>query len=524
MLTALISVYDKTGLVEFLQQLKGLQELRLIGTTSTAAYLQENGFECKKVEDLTGFPEILGGRVKTLHPKVFAGILARSTENDKQCLVDMDIDQIDMVIVNLYPFETKVKEKLAESDMLEYIDIGGVSLLRAAAKNFTRVIVLNSPDQYDKVIQSMVKNKGQLGEAVRRQLARNAFERTSVYDQAISSYFFGQSNEYENIDRQPLPVSTIINLAQYQPLRYGENPHQAAIWYANGNHRDSFPPFEQLQGKDLSSNNITDTFCLVKILREIGQVIDKPSACIIKHNNPCGVAIGETVEEAFDKAYHTDSLSAFGGIYGFNRTVTANLAEKICQGFVEIVAAPNFDPAALTIFNSKKNMRVLRLTGSLADDPAANTWRARDLQEFGWILEKEMEPSVDISKAECVTGEVLPEDLRTDAVFAWAVVKHLTSNAIFVARHGVSLGFGIGQTSRIASVEIALKQAGDKAKGAVLASDAFFPAIDNIEKAAEAGVSLIIQPGGSLKDKDVIKACEQAGIKMLFTGQRCFKH
>ena len=524
MLTALVSVYDKTGLVEFLKQLKDSRDLRLIATTSTASYLQQNGFDCKTVEDLTGFPEILGGRVKTLHPKVFAGILARSTDNDKQCLVDMDIAKIDMVIVNLYPFESKLKEKLSESDMLEYVDIGGVSLLRAAAKNFPRVIVLNAPEQYEKVAQSMSKNKGQLGEAVRRQLARSAFERTATYDQAISSYLFGQSNEYESIERQPLPVSTVINLAQYQQLRYGENPHQAAIWYANGHHRDVFPPFEQIQGKDLSSNNITDTYCLVKILREIGQAIDEPAACIIKHNNPCGVAIGSSIEAAFDKAYATDPLSAFGGIYGFNRTVTANLAKKICEGFVEIVAAPSFDPEAILIFNSKKNMRVLKFTGSLVVDPAAGHWHARDLQEFGWILEKDMEASIDISKFQCVTGDALPDDLRADAAFAWAVVKHLTSNAIFVARHGVSLGFGIGQTSRVASVELALKQAGGKASGAVMASDAFFPAIDNIEKAAEAGIALIIQPGGSLKDKDVIKACEQAGIKMLFTGQRCFKH
>ncbi len=524
MITALISVYDKTGLIEFLKQLKSLHELRLIATTSTAKALEDNGFRCEKVEDLTGFPEILGGRVKTLHPKVFAGILARSTETDKKCLADMNLSQIDMVIVNLYPFESKLKEKLSETEMLEYIDIGGVSLLRAAAKNFPSVMVLNNPDQYTKVIESMLKNKGQIGEAVRRQLARAAFERTFAYDQAISSYLFGQSNEHENIDRQPLPVSTIINLAQYQQLRYGENPHQAAVWYANGNHGNTFPPFEQIQGKDLSSNNITDTYCLVKIIREIGQSLDQPAACIIKHNNPCGVAIGSSIETAFDNAYNTDPLSAFGGIYGFNRTVTAGLAEKICQGFVEIVAAPDFEQTALHIFNNKKNMRVLKLSGSLVDNPVVDTWHARDLQDFGWILEKEIEPPIDISKFECITGEALPEELRLDASFAWAVVKHLTSNAIFIARHGVSLGFGIGQTSRVASVEIALKQAGAKAAGAVMASDAFFPATDNIEKAAEAGIGLIIQPGGSLKDKEVIKACEQAGIKMLFTGQRCFKH
>ncbi len=524
MITALVSVYDKSGLLEFLQQLKSVHELRLIGTTSTAKYLNENGFACSKVEDLTEFPEILGGRVKTLHPRIFAGILSRSTAEDKQCLSDFNIQSIDMVIVNLYPFESKQKEKLSETEMLEYIDIGGVSLLRAAAKNFPRVSVITQPEQYAQVAQAMVKGNGEIGQAMRRQLARAAFERTFAYDRAISSYLFGQSNENETIERQALPVSTVINLAQYQTLRYGENPHQAAIWYANGNHHDSFPPFEQLQGKDLSSNNIIDTYCLVKILREVTRAGNQPAACIIKHNNPCGVAVNEGVEVAFEKAYNADPLSAFGGVYGFNRTVTASLANKICEGFVEIVAAPDFEAQALTIFNNKKNMRVLKLNGSLSSDPTTGSWRARDMQDFGWILEKEVEPAVELSQFQSVTGGPLPDALRLDAAFAWAVVKHLTSNAIFIAKNGTSMGFGIGQTSRVASVELALKQAGDKARGAVLASDAFFPAIDSIEKAAEAGVAVIIQPGGSLKDKDVVKACEQAGIKMLFTGQRCFKH
>ncbi len=524
MITALISVYDKTGLLDFLKQVANVTELKLIATTSTAKYLQENGFDCRKVEDLTGFPEILGGRVKTLHPHVFAGILARSIEEDKKCLSDLKIPTIDMVIVNLYPFESKTKEKLSQKEMLEYIDIGGVSLLRAAAKNFPRVTVLSMSEQYELTAAAMVKNKGQIDESLRRRLARAAFERTAAYDQAISTYLLGQTNEDESIEKQALPVSTIINLARYQPLRYGENPHQAATWYANGHHGQVFPPFGQLQGKDLSSNNIIDTYCLVKILREIGQVVDKPAACIIKHNNPCGVALGSTIEDAFKKAYDTDPLSAFGGVYGFNKKVTAALAQRICEGFVEIVAAPDFEAEALTIFNTKKNMRVLKLTGSLQEDPTSGQWRARDLQDFGWILEKEMEAPVDPSKFQSVTGgSILPKDIQ-DVALAWAVVKHLTSNAIFVVKDGVSLGFGIGQTSRIASVNLALEQAGKNAAGAIMASDAFFPATDSIERAAQAGITTIVQPGGSLKDKDVIKACEQSNIQMLFTGQRCFKH
>ena len=409
MITALISVYDKTGLLEFLKKVKEVTELKLIATTSTAKYLQENGFDCGKVEDLTGFPEILGGRVKTLHPHVFAGILARPIDEDKKCLSDLKISTIDMVIVNLYPFESKTKEKLSQKEMLEYIDIGGVSLLRAAAKNFTRVTVLSKPEQYEQAATTLLNNKGNIDEAARRKLARAAFERTASYDQAISSYLLGQINEDESIDRPSLPVSTIINLAKHQTLRYGENPHQAATWYANGNHGQTFPPFGQLQGKDLSSNNIIDTYCLVKILREIGQAVNKPAACIIKHNNPCGVALGNTIEDAFEKAYNTDPMSAFGGVYGFNKKVTAALADKICQGFVEIVAAPDFDPEAITIFNSKKNMRVLKLIGSLHNDPTYGQWKARDLQDFGWILEKEMEEPADPAKFQSMTGDPLPK-------------------------------------------------------------------------------------------------------------------
>lgn len=524
MINALISVYDKTGLIDFLKKIKDSTQLNLVATTSTAKYLQENGFTCKKVEDLTGFPEILGGRVKTLHPHVFAGILARSQEEDKKCLVDLNIPLIDMVIVNLYPFENKIKEKLSQSEMLEYIDIGGVSLLRAAAKNFPRCTVISQPNQYQEVAQELIKNKGQIDEASRRKLARAAFERTAHYDQSISTYLLGQTHEDENLEQPPLPVSTIINLARYQSLRYGENPHQAANWYANNNNGNNFPPFTQLQGKDLSSNNIIDTYCLTKILREIGQALNKPAACIIKHNNPCGVAIGSSIEDAFDKAYKTDPLSAFGGVYGFNKKVTAALATKICEGFVEIVAAPEFEPEALSIFSNKKNMRVLQITGALNDDPSSGHWKARDLQDFGWILEKDNEEPANPNDFQLVVGESLSENAKEDVAFAWAVVKHLTSNAIFIVKDGVSLGFGIGQTSRVGSVEIALEQAKEKAAGAILASDAFFPAIDNIEKAAQAGIALIIQPGGSLKDKDVIKACEDAKIKMLFTGQRCFKH
>lgn len=524
MITALISVYDKTGLVEFLNKLKSIDKLRIIATTSTAEHLKKQGFDCTPVEDLTKFPEILGGRVKTLHPKIFGGILARNTAEDEKTCSEFDIWKIDLVIVNLYPFEEKLGEKLTEAQMIEYIDIGGVSLLRAAAKNFNRVSVVSQASQLPVIEKSLDQAGGKFELSLRRQLAREAFERTASYDRAIADYFAGQADAQEQDSESKLPESLTIALNQYQMLRYGENPHQAATWYAtskvDGQSMLSFPPFSQLQGKEMSSNNITDTWCLVKILRDI----KSPAACIIKHNNPCGVAIGKTLEEAYDKAYNTDPTSAFGGIYGFTEKLTGKIAAKIVEGFVEIVAAPDFDEEALATLKAKKNVRVLKFSPAVLKTSHDALYHLRDLQEFGWILERDTEPPVEPTKFQSVAGDALAASEMSDTGFAWSVVKHLTSNAIFVAKNGCSLGFGIGQTSRIASVEIALKQAGAQAKGAVLASDAFFPAIDNIEAAAKAGISIIVQPGGSLKDKDVIAACKGVGIKMLFTGQRCFKH
>jgi len=533
MLTILVSVWDKTGLAPFLNQLKEHEELTLIATSSTKAFLNDQGFDCLSVEELTGFPEILGGRVKTLHPKIFAGLLARPIKEDQQVVEEHGILPIDMAIVSLYPFEEKLQHRLPEPEMIEFIDIGGVSLLRAAAKNFERVAVVCEPAQYDEIASDFRKSGGKLSTSLRKRLAMAAFQHTSAYDTQIAKYFTehvaaDKPAETSTVSQslQKLPDAVNLQLKEYQQLRYGENPHQAAVWYSNGrpNHESSnglssFPPFEQLQGKELSSNNITDTYCLVRIIREIG----KPSACIIKHNNPCGIAVGKTIMDAYDKAYSTDPTSAFGGIYGFTDKVSAELARKINEGFVEIVAAPDFDAEALAEFKKKKNLRVLKLKPNLLKVPDATTWHFRDLQDFGFIIEKDIEPPVQVAQFQRVTGALEGEHIA-DSSFAWAVVKHLTSNAIFIAKNQRSLGFGIGQTSRIASVNIALEQAGKEAQGAVLASDAFFPATDNIEAAAAAGIKVIVQPGGSIKDKEVIEACEKAGIAMLFTGQRCFKH
>jgi phosphoribosylaminoimidazolecarboxamide formyltransferase/IMP cyclohydrolase len=536
MVNALISVSDKTGLEKFLKDLKALGELNIIATSSTYAYIKELGIDAKKVEDLTQFPEILGGRVKTLHPKVFAGILYRDQEEDGKVLKEIGVEPLDLVVVNLYPFEKKLAEGLPPEKMVEQIDIGGPSLIRAAAKNHKYLAIACQPDQYESIIESMKANGGKITDVLRKQLCLAAFTRTAEYDRQISNYFLkqqqaqaktnGSKTSEVGSEVEALPPSMTLNLSQFQSLRYGENPHQAAVWYADSRSGSkagdeaTFPPFIQLQGKELSSNNITDTYCLVRILRDAGN----PASCIIKHNNPCGVAVGATLDEAFEKAYSTDPVSAFGGIYGFTSTLTEALARKIVEGFVEIVAAPDFEEGALKVLSAKKNVRVLKFKPNVLAPKAHDEWSAKYLQDFGWIIEKDTVPPVTGEQFQKVSGADANKGLLTDAQFAWSVVKHLTSNAIFIAKDGKSLGFGIGQTSRIASVRIALEQAGETARGAVLASDAFFPATDNIDACKEAGISLIVQPGGSIKDKDVIEACEKAGITMLFTGQRCFKH
>jgi phosphoribosylaminoimidazolecarboxamide formyltransferase/IMP cyclohydrolase len=491
------------------------------------------------VEELTGFPEILSGRVKTLHPKVFAGILARPISEDRSCLAEMEISEIDLVVVNLYAFEEALKKNLAEQPMVEQIDVGGVALLRAAAKNFERVAVINEPSQYDSVIAAMDANKGEIPLAFRRKLAYQAFARTASYDQSISSYLGGLVQDhataettYDSTTKEAAAPNfadkLTISLKRQETLRYGENPHQAAAWYQLESpisvpglspELPAFPPFEQLQGKEMSSNNITDTYALVKILRELVA----PAVVVIKHNNPCGVAQAKTLAEAYELAYECDPMSAFGGVYGFTGKVDAALAERITRNFVEIVLAPEFDDAALEVFKKKKNVRVLKST---VDTKLAKQrdYKLKHLSDYGFLLEVDQDAPVEASTFTCVTEKKPDPALQKDIAFTWSVVKHLTSNAIFVAKDGLSLGFGIGQTSRIASTGIALRQAGEKSKGAVMASEAFLPATDNIEAAAEAGIAVIIQPGGSIKDADVIAACNKAGIAMVFTGQRCFKH
>lgn len=536
MRTVLVSVSDKSGLEPFLRGLEKFEPMRLVATGNTAKFLIEKGFTCLKVEELTQFPEILSGRVKTLHPKVFAGILSRPSVEDRTCLKEMEIPEIDVVVVNLYPFEKKLAEGLSEPQMIEHIDIGGVTLLRAAAKNFERVSVVSDPAQYETILESLQANAGKFTDTLRKNLAWQAFQRTAAYDSHISGYL-GTRLAAPAEAGPGVPASVQLSLHRHQELRYGENPHQAAAWYAPPSISPElsglFPPFEQLQGKELSANNIADVYALIRILKDISSCSTalakagrarQTGACIIKHNNPCGVAMANEIDSAFDRAYNCDPVSAFGGIYGFTGEVGKALADKIIENFVEVVAAPAFDPGALSVLAKKKNVRVLKLLPDLFATAPKQSLRFKDLQEMGFIVERDLEPPVPVSQFKCVTKSEPDPAMLSDAAFAWSVVRHLTSNAIFVAAHGTSLGFGIGQTNRVGSVKIALGQAGESAKGAVLASDAFFPATDNIDECARAGIKLIVQPGGSIKDEDVIAACNKAGISMLFTGQRCFRH
>ncbi|MBK7748335.1 MAG: bifunctional phosphoribosylaminoimidazolecarboxamide formyltransferase/IMP cyclohydrolase [Candidatus Obscuribacter sp.] len=533
MYTVLASVFDKTNLVDLLNKIKPVAAkaggLKVVATGTTCGFLKDAGFDCVKVEEMTGFPEILEGRVKTLHPKVFAGILSRANDADRATLKEHGITEIDLVIVNLYPFAEKMKLNLGLDKLIEYIDIGGVSLLRAAGKNYDRVSVLGTPDDYQAFAKAY--EAGQVDKAFRLKLAARVFQLTAAYDALIEQVLSAPEGEVN----ANFPQAMSFNLKQVTSLRYGENPHQAAAWYQPpqlDNEGDvQFPPFEQLAGKELSANNIVDCYALVRILRDVRMATSSKSeaACIIKHNNPCGVAIGKTTEEAFDRAYGTDPLSAFGGIYGFSGKVTASLASKIVQGFVEIVAAPEFEEEALKIFNSKKNMRVLKLKPELLagkdGKSSANLVRIKDMGDFGLILEKDVEKAVSVAEFETACGDKnITTDLSDDLAFAWNVVKHLTSNAIVVVKDGNAVGFGIGQTSRVASVKLALTQGGDLCHGAILASDAFFPSIDSIEQCGDAGIKVIIQPGGSIKDKDVIARASELGITMLLTGQRCFRH
>ena len=514
---ALISVSDKTGVVEFA---KGLVALgwEILSTSGTMKLLKESGVPVTSVSDVTGFPEICDGRVKTLHPKIHGALLARRDipEHMKE-LKDNDIETIDLVCVNLYPFrETIAKPDVTMEDAVEHIDIGGPSMLRSSAKNWESVTVVCNPADYETVL-SEIKAGGNTTRETRLQLSAKAYTHTAEYDMAISTYMRAQAG---------LPEKLFLEYDLKQELRYGENPHQEAKFFASTVKEPfSLATAEQLNGKELSYNNIQDANATLNIAREF----DEPFCVGVKHMNPCGSATGKTIAEAWKKAYEADKTSIFGGIVAANREIDLETAQMLKPIFLEIVMAPSFAPDALELLCSKKNLRVLKV-----DMSKDNTVRKQYVSMNGGMLVQDRDINTKpVAADQCVTELKPTVDQLADMEFAWKIVKHVKSNAIVVAKGGMTYGVGAGQMNRIGSAEIALKQALNTLKeegkdimteGLVLASDGFFPFNDCVALAAEYGIKAIVQPGGSIRDEDSIKLANEKGITMLFTGERHFKH
>lgn len=507
---ALISVSDKQGVVEFARRLSEMG-FEIISTGGTARALDEAGVAVIPVSDVTGEPEILGGRVKTLHPKIHGGILANLEDPDHVTqLVEHDIAPIDLVCINLYPFGQTIATGASENEAIEQIDIGGPAMLRAAAKNFKSVTVISSPTAYDEVLAEL-DSDGHISEETRRKLALAAFSRTAEYDAAISTWMSGES---ETTEDDTLPERLDMSYQRVLSLRYGENPHQKGAYYARIGEQHLLSGVERIQGKDLSFNNLYDVEDARTLLAELG---DGPAAVIIKHANPCGVAVADEIGEAYEKALASDPLSAFGGIVALNRPVDGNLAAEISKVFTEVLIAPEFASEAREKFAEKPNLRLLA-AGNLELPPLS----AKDVT--GGILLQQTDTIEDTSDYEIATDKQPDEDQMQDLLFAWRVAKRVRSNAIVLARVGATVGIGGGLTSRVDAAELAVKKAADRAEGAVAASDAFFPFADGIEALARAGVTAVIQPGGSMRDEEVVEAANKHGIAMVLTGRRHFLH
>lgn len=509
---ALISVSDKTGVVEFAKELSALG-CSVISTGGTHAKLQENGIDVIGISDVTGFPECLDGRVKTLHPAVHGGILAmRDKPEHMKQLADLEIETIDIVAINLYPFkETILKPDVTLELAIENIDIGGPTMLRSAAKNHKDVVVICDPADYPAVIQEL-KEKGSVSYETKYMLALKVFQHTAAYDAMISDYLRKQKGI-------ALPDNLTLTFEKAQDLRYGENPHQKAYYYKELQPEASaLTNAVQLHGKELSFNNINDTNAALETVKEFAE----PAVVAVKHANPCGIGIGETLAEAYQKAYDADPVSIFGGIVAANRPIDEDVAIELNKIFLEIVIAPDFTEKALEILMAKKNIRLLRL----ADMMVPTTEKAYDLKKVsGGLLVQELDQDLyDESELKVVTKKAPTEEEMKDLKFAMIAVKHIKSNGIVLAKNGKTIGMGPGQTNRIWAVGHAIKQATEDTKGAVLASDAFFPFDDCVTEAAAAGITAIIQPGGSIRDEDSIKKADEMGIAMVFTGMRHFKH
>ncbi len=507
---ALISVSDKSGIVEFSKALKEL-DYEILSTGGTKKLLQENGVDVIGVEDVTGFPEILEGRVKTLHPSIHGGLLAkRDVESHQQQMQEQGIEGIDLVCVNLYPFQqTIAKPNVTAEDAIENIDIGGPTMLRAAAKNHAYVTVLVDALDYDRVLAEL-QEQGDVSFETRRKLAAKVFRHTAAYDSFIAGYMTDLAGEDS-------PERLTVSYELKQALRYGENPHQKASFYRQPLGSDfSIAMARQLHGKELSYNNIQDANAALQIVKEF----DEPTAVAVKHMNPCGVGIGETIHQAFQRAYEADSTSIFGGIVALNRLVDEEVAEKLHEIFLEIIIAPAFSDGALEILTAKKNIRLLTI-------PFENNGvveRKLTTVEGGLLVQDDDAFTLDQADIKVVTDREPTEEEWTALKLGWKVVKHVKSNAIVVSDDKMTLGVGAGQMNRVGAANIALEQAGERAKGAILASDAFFPMDDTVEAAAKAGITAIIQPGGSIRDEDSIKKANEYGIAMVLTGIRHFKH
>ncbi len=519
---ALISVADKTGIVEFARFLAG-RGVELLSTGGTARLFAESGIPVKEVSAHTGFPEIMDGRVKTLHPKIHGGLLARrDSQEHREAMTDYSIAPIDLLVGSLYPFEDTVAAGADADTCIENIDIGGVAMIRAAAKNHAFVTVVTDAADYDAVTAEMLAHDGATTAALRRRLAAAAFARTASYDAAIAQWFAEQLG-----DRFPERLS--LAGRRLNVLRYGENPHQAAALYRTADPRPGVASARMLQGKELSYNNIGDADAAIELVAEFEP--ERPAVVIIKHANPCGVAVADTLEDAYLKALNCDPVSAYGGIIAVNRTLDTATAARIAELFVEVVAAPDIEDGAREILSSKKNLRLL-VTGSLPD-PAAPGLTLRTVAG-GLVVQSRDNGRLDPAALKVVTRRAPSEAELADLLFAWRVCKHVKSNAIVYVRGGVTVGVGAGQMSRVDSARIAAQKSAELARaagepasrtiGCVVASDAFFPFPDGLLTAIEAGATAAIQPGGSLRDAEVIAAADQHDIAMVFTGMRHFRH
>ncbi|HZQ20221.1 MAG TPA: bifunctional phosphoribosylaminoimidazolecarboxamide formyltransferase/IMP cyclohydrolase [Terriglobales bacterium] len=512
---AILSVTDKSGVADFAHKLAGMG-VELVSTGGTAKLLRESGIKVKDISDLTGFPEMLDGRVKTLHPKVHGGILHRREDPAHRAAVaEHGIEPIDMVVVNLYAFEkTAAKQGVHFEELIENIDIGGPSMIRSAAKNFHDVAIVTSPADYDSIADEMARSGGQLSSETKWHLAQKAFATTAAYDSAIASTLerVHANGNFQLQSHDGFPDTLRLSFRKVTDLRYGENPHQKAAMYSDGS-TTGVANGRQLQGKELSYNNIVD----LQAAWDLAQEFDQPFCGIIKHTNPCGAATGATLAEAYKRALECDPVSAFGGVIGVNQPIDADAAEEMAKLFLEVIAAPSFEKGALEKFAAKKNLRIVEIANS------PQKWVLKNVSGGMLVQDADLHQLRDSDLKIVTMRPPTPEEKRA-LLFAWKICKHVKSNAILYARDGQTVGVGAGQMSRVDSSRLGAQKAVLPLKGTVAASDAFFPFPDGVEEIAKAGSTAIIQPGGSVRDQEVVEAADRLGLAMIFTGVRHFRH